>query len=123
MNEDETITFLHGFTSKKEDWNSPEIGTGTTYIEFFVNKGYRCISVDCLSHGESSKPAEAANYDRNLLALDIISVMDAEEVQQAHLVGYSMGGVRVLRGKILSTSTTEFDAWWTLPGGRHCRRN
>ena len=89
---DETIVFQHGLTSKKEDWDAPD-AKGMTYIEFFVNKGYRCISIDCLSHGESSKPAEAANYDRNLLALDIISVMDAEAVQQAHLVGYSMGGL------------------------------
>ena len=92
LNEDETIIFLHGFTSKKEDWNSPEVGTGTTYIEFFVNKGFRCIAIDCLSHGESSKPEEAANYDRSLLALDVISVMDAEKIQKAHFVGYSMGG-------------------------------
>ena len=89
---DETIVFQHGLTSKKEDWDSPDV-KGMSYIEFFVNKGYRCIPIDCLSHGESSKPAEAANYDRNLLALDIISVMDAEAVQQAHLVGYSMGGL------------------------------
>ncbi|MEK9703426.1 MAG: alpha/beta fold hydrolase [Deltaproteobacteria bacterium] len=89
---EETIVFQHGLASKKEDWDSPDI-KGMTYIEFFVNKGYRCISIDCLSHGESSIPAEAANYDRNLLALDIISVMDAEAVEQAHLVGYSMGGL------------------------------
>ena len=90
-NGNETIVFLHGLTSKKEDWNSPEI-KGTTYIEFFVNKGYRCLSVDCLSHGESSKPEEAANYDRRLLALDFISVMDAEKIEKAHFMGYSMGG-------------------------------
>ena len=89
---DDTIVFQHGLASKKEDWDSPDV-KGMTYIEFFVNKGYRCISIDCLSHGESSIPAEAANYDRNLLALDIISVMDAEAVEQAHLVGYSMGGL------------------------------
>ena len=89
---DETIVFQHGLTSKKEDWDSPDV-KGMTHIEFFVNKCYRCISIDCLSHGESSKPAEATNYDRNLLALDIISVMDAEEVQHAHLIGYSMGGL------------------------------
>ena len=87
------IDFLNSIEKiKKEDWDAPD-AKGMTYIEFFVNKGYRCISIDCLSHGESSKPAEAANYDRNLLALDIISVMDAEAVQQAHLVGYSMGGL------------------------------
>jgi len=91
-NGNETIVFLHGLTSKKEDWNSPEI-KGTTYIEFFVNKGYRCLSVDCLSHGESSKPEEAANYDRRLLALDFISVMDAEKIEKAHFIGYSMGGL------------------------------
>ena len=89
---DQTIVFQHGLTSKKEDWDAPD-AKGMTYIEFFVNKGYRCISVDCLSHGESSKPEEAANYDRNLLALDIISVMDTERITKAHLVGYSMGGL------------------------------
>ena len=92
-NGNETIVFLHGLTSKKEDWNSQEANKGTTYIEFFVNKGYRCISVDCLSHGESSKPQKAANYDRRLLALDFISVMDAEKIERAHFIGYSMGGL------------------------------
>ena len=93
LNGNETIVFLHGLTSKKEDWNSPEANKGMTYIEYFVNKGYRCISVDCLSHGESSKPEEAAKYDRRLLALDFISVMDAEKIERAHFIGYSMGGL------------------------------
>ena len=48
---DETIVFQHGLTSKKEDWDSPDV-KGMTHIEFFVNKCYRCISIDCLSHGE-----------------------------------------------------------------------
>jgi len=121
LNEDQTIIFLHGFTSKKEDWNSPEVGTGTTYIEFFVNKGFRCIAIDCLSHGESSKPEEAANYDRSLLALDVISVMDAEKNSKSSFCWLFHGWlVGVLCGKILFKQATELNNWWALPWGRHC---
>ena len=45
---DETIVFQHGLTSKKEDWGAQD-AKGMTYIEFFVNEGYRCIAIDYLS--------------------------------------------------------------------------
>ena len=35
---DETIVFQHGLTSKKEDWDFPDV-KGMSYIEFFVKKG------------------------------------------------------------------------------------
>tara|TARA_Y100001956_G_scaffold82019_1_gene101395 strand:- start:2560 stop:3165 length:606 start_codon:yes stop_codon:yes gene_type:complete len=40
----------------------------------------------------SDKPYDASSYDRKIMASDIISVMDKEDIEKAHYMGYSMGG-------------------------------
>ena len=54
-------------------------------------KHFRCISIDNRGAGLSDKPH--GDYDLFTMASDIESVMDAEGVESAHVVGYSLGGV------------------------------
>ena len=53
---------------------------------------FQLITLDTLGHGRSDKPQDAASYDRHGVAADVIAVMDAVGVQQAHVWGYSRGG-------------------------------
>jgi len=54
-------------------------------------KNYRCISLDNRGAGLSDKPH--GGYDLFTMAADVEAVMDAEGVDSAHVMGYSLGGV------------------------------
>lgn len=54
-------------------------------------KYFRCISIDNRGAGLSDKPT--GKYDLFTMADDVESVMDAEGIESAHIVGYSLGGV------------------------------
>lgn len=52
---------------------------------------FRCISIDNRGAGLSDKPL--GTYDLFTMAGDVVAVLDAEGVESAHVVGYSLGGV------------------------------
>lgn len=52
---------------------------------------FRCIAIDNRGSGLSDKPH--GDYDIFSMAGDIIAVMDAEGLDDAHFAGYSLGGV------------------------------
>lgn len=52
---------------------------------------FRCISIDNRGAGLSDKPH--GSYDVFTMAGDIEAVLDAEGIDSAHLLGYSLGGV------------------------------
>jgi len=52
---------------------------------------FRCISIDNRGAGLSDKPH--GNYDIFTMAADVEAVMDAEGIESAHVMGYSLGGV------------------------------
>lgn len=56
---------------------------------------YRLIGVDVRGHGESGKPHDAAAYGAEL-AEDVIRVLDHLDIRDAHVIGYSMGGIIAL---------------------------
>ena len=52
---------------------------------------FRCISLDNRGVGLSDKPT--GPYDLFTMADDIVAVLDAEGIDSAHVMGYSLGGV------------------------------
>ena len=57
--------------------------------------GYRCIGIDLRGFGDSDKPWDGYNY--NTMADDIKAVLDAVDLQDATLVGFSIGGAISIR--------------------------
>jgi pimeloyl-ACP methyl ester carboxylesterase len=80
----EVIVLQHGWTSEKEFF--------AAYAEALVSAGFQCISIDSLGHGESDKPNEAQPYARTERAAHVVAVLNKEEIDKAHFIGYSMGG-------------------------------
>ena len=71
-------------------------GLGGTKASFMPNvRGladeYRVIAADLPGFGDSDKPITAA-YDAPYFARTVIDLMDALEIERAHLIGNSMGG-------------------------------
>lgn len=85
------LVLQHGITRNIERWRlygyTGELG-----------KDYQLILVDARGHGESDKPHDTAAYRPELMAGDIIAVMDELGVKKAHYYGYSMGAAIGYKG-------------------------
>jgi len=71
-------------------------GLGATKASFLptleaLAPSYRAIAVDLLGHGDSDKPLRGS-YDAAFFARSIVALLDALELERAHVVGNSMGG-------------------------------
>jgi pimeloyl-ACP methyl ester carboxylesterase len=79
------LVLQHGFTSSLKHW----------YLSGYVDAlkpHYRLLLVDARGHGASDKPHDPAAYTLPLQVGDVIAVLDAHGLNQAHFWGYSMGG-------------------------------
>ena len=58
-----------------------------------LKDNYRLILIDARGHGASDKPHNSEAYKMELMVTDIVAVLDNINVNKAHFLGYSMGGV------------------------------
>jgi pimeloyl-ACP methyl ester carboxylesterase len=104
------VVLIHGFTGDIErSW----IGTG---VLDGLKDGYRVIAFDLRGHGHSGKPHEPRAYDE--IGLDALRLLDHLRIEKAHMVGYSLGGIIVL--KLLTTHPQRFLS--AVVGGAAYRR-
>lgn len=82
LGEGDPIVLVAGFGQTHEAWDR-QVGT-------LAEAGRRVIAYDQRGHGRSDKPLRGYDVDR--LAADLVAVLDAAEVDQADLVGWSFGG-------------------------------
>lgn len=76
------IVFIHGWPL-----NSKMFEHQFTHLS---PRGYRCIGIDLMGFGMSEKPWTEYNYD--IFADDIRQVLSSLDIEDATLVGFSMGG-------------------------------
>ena len=79
------LVLQHGLTSSVLRWY--EFG----FVDA-LKTDYKLLLIDARGHGDSDKPHDAEAYDQKLMASDVIAVLDAENIDRAHYMGYSMGG-------------------------------
>lgn len=77
------LLLLHGFTGSSQNW--------ADHIPVF-SKQFSVISVDILGHGRSASPPDPNRYTMSHVAADLIALLDAWQIEQTALLGYSMGG-------------------------------
>jgi pimeloyl-ACP methyl ester carboxylesterase len=88
------VILVHGlYSSAKMNWDMP----GITAL---LARNYQVIALDNRGHGESDKPTEVGSYGVKM-ADDVVRLMDHLHIAKAHVVGYSMGGMIVM--KVLTT--------------------
>jgi len=92
------IVLVHGFTA---DIERAWIDTGVLPA---LAREYRAIALELRGHGKSDKPHEASAYDH--VATDVIALLDHLGIEQAHVVGYSLGGI--IAAKLLTTHPQRF---------------
>ncbi len=105
------VVLVHGFTASIE---SAWVETG---ILRDLARDHRVIAFDLRGHGKSGKPHDPMAYEN--LASDVIRLMDHLKLQQAHVVGYSLGGI--IAAKLLATHPERFLS--AVLGGAAYRRS
>src|SRR5215469_14658412 len=77
------LIFLHGFPEFWFAWRRQ--------IDHFVSSGYRLIIPDQRGYNLSDKPAGIASYSIDLLAKDVVGILDSVTGSKALVVGHDWG--------------------------------
>ncbi|GAA0805384.1 alpha/beta fold hydrolase [Psychrobacter piscatorii] len=81
------VVLIHGWPLSGRAWEAQ--------LPALVEAGYQVITYDRRGFGQSSKPWNGYDYDT--LAQDLKGLMEALDLQNATIVGFSMGGGEVAR--------------------------
>ena len=76
-----TLLFIHGYGCNSKYWWA-QLGS--------FSDDYRVISIDIAGHGESGRNRD--DYSMGKFGDDVVAVMNHANVEQAFLIGHSMGG-------------------------------
>lgn len=79
------VLLLHSFGFDGGLWR------GTGIVDELTRLGRTVVLPDARGHGRSSKPAGGASYGCEVMAGDVVAVLDALEIEQADLAAFSMG--------------------------------
>ncbi|HTL30280.1 MAG TPA: alpha/beta hydrolase [Tepidisphaeraceae bacterium] len=84
------VVLVHGLYSSAElNWIKP----GTFDL---LAKNHHVIAIDLRGHGMSDKPTSEDAYGKPM-AEDVVRLMEHLKIQKAQIVGYSLGGIVVMR--------------------------
>jgi non-heme chloroperoxidase len=81
------IVFSHGWPLTADSWEAQML--------FLASHGFRCVAHDRRGHGRSSQPWDGNDMDT--YADDLRTLMEALDLKDAVLVGFSTGGGEVAR--------------------------
>lgn len=80
------VLLIHGFASTSRiNWGE------TGWVRFLTEAGRQVITFDHRGHGESEKLYDTSKYSAMLMADDAKNLLDHLGIEQADVIGYSMG--------------------------------
>lgn len=80
----EVVVLLHGFPQDAASWSEVE--------RILHEGGYRTLAPDLRGVSEGARPTEVSQYRTIESVHDVIAMLDAADVGQAHIVGHDWGG-------------------------------
>lgn len=81
------VVFVHEFSGDHRIWE-PQVR--------FFSRRYRCVVFNARGYPPSDVPDDPGLYSQEQAVADLGSVLDARDIEQAHIVGLSMGGFTAL---------------------------
>jgi pimeloyl-ACP methyl ester carboxylesterase len=81
------VLFLHEFAGDHRSWE-PQVRA--------LSRRYRCVTYGARGYPPSAVPEDALAYSQARAVDDAVAVLDALEIERAHVVGLSMGGFATL---------------------------
>jgi pimeloyl-ACP methyl ester carboxylesterase len=88
------LILLHGLSTDGRMW----LFRG--HAERFASAGFRVIVPDFRGHGESDKPHDPAAYTPDVLADDVLALVEHLDLSDYDLAGYSLGARIVVRALV-----------------------
>ena len=79
----ELVVLLHGFPEFWKGMNAP--------LEAFAAAGYRVVAPDQRGYNLSDKPQGVDAYSLDVLAADVVGLIDAMGHERAHVIGHDWG--------------------------------
>jgi pimeloyl-ACP methyl ester carboxylesterase len=95
----EPLLFVHEFAGDHRSWE-PQVR--------FFSRVYRCVTYAARGYPPSDVPTDPGAYSQERAVADAVAVLDGLGIDQAHVVGLSMGGFTALHlaltypGRVLS---------------------
>jgi len=84
----EPVVLIHGWASNgAQNW---------TAVVKDLSQDYQVILIDCRGHGKSDKPHEINSYGVEMVN-DVARLLNYLKIKKAHIAGYSMGAMIVLK--------------------------
>jgi len=83
----EPLVFIHEFAGDHRSWE-PQVR--------YFSAAYRCVTYAARGYPPSDVPTDPAAYSQARAVADAVAVLDGLGIDQAHLVGLSMGGFTAL---------------------------
>jgi pimeloyl-ACP methyl ester carboxylesterase len=81
-----TVMLVHGFgSSHAVNW------VNTQWTKTLTHAGHRVVLLDNRGHGASEKLYDPAAYASQIMAADVVRLMDHLDIARADIMGYSMG--------------------------------
>ena len=81
------VIFVHEYAGDYRTWEMQ--------MRFF-SRAHRCITYSQRGYPPSDVPSGRAKYSQDIARDDVVAIMDALEVDKAHVVGHSMGAYTAL---------------------------
>ncbi|MDE0780063.1 MAG: alpha/beta hydrolase [Alphaproteobacteria bacterium] len=82
------LVFIHEFGGDHRSWR--------LQVNHFKNR-FRCVAYSARGYRPSDVPDSEEGYGQDIATADLLGVLDALEINQAHVVGLSMGAYTGLR--------------------------
>ncbi|QXE89807.1 alpha/beta hydrolase [Geomonas subterranea] len=87
LGEGQPVVLIHGWPLSGRSWERQ--------VPSLLEAGYRVVTYDRRGFGQSGRPS--SGYDYDTLAADLNALLNALDLRDAVLVGFSMGGGEVAR--------------------------
>jgi pimeloyl-ACP methyl ester carboxylesterase len=81
------VVFVHEYAGDYRSWEAQ--------MRYF-SRAHRCVTYSQRGYPPSDVPEEAARYSQDIARDDVLALMDALEIDKAHVVGHSMGAYTAL---------------------------
>ena len=81
------IVFVHEYAGDFRTWE-PQMR--------FFSRAHRCVTYSQRGYPPSDVPTDPTRYGQDLAVDDVVAVMDALQIDKAHVVGHSMGALTAL---------------------------
>jgi pimeloyl-ACP methyl ester carboxylesterase len=87
------VVFVHEYAGDYRTWEAQ--------MRHF-SRAHRCVTYSQRGYPPSDVPSDGASYSQTIARDDVIALMDALKIDQAHIVGHSMGAYTALHVGMLA---------------------